>query len=172
MPTDTRWTIAVAIVMPSRTGQTLNRVAKVSAMSWDLSPSSGTKMTPNETTVLMKTASTGDAGPSVRPGRGRETSTRQSSAWIEGLARLAGTRPIGRTGTRACQCVDRVVGGYSPSLRPRYRGRRRRSRPGRGDRPHPCGRDLLPHRVDRRSSRDDDLPTPPATAEERPTRGR
>ena len=59
MATDTRWTTAVAIVMPMSTGHTLKRVAKVSAMSWDLSPSSATKMTPKETSVLMNTASTG-----------------------------------------------------------------------------------------------------------------
>ncbi len=59
MPTDTRCTIAVATVMPMSTGHTLKRVAKVRAMSWDLSPSSATKMTPKETSVLMSTASTG-----------------------------------------------------------------------------------------------------------------
>jgi hypothetical protein len=58
MATEARWTIAVAIVMPRRTGHTLKRVAKVRAMSWDLSPSSATKMTPKETSVLTKTAST------------------------------------------------------------------------------------------------------------------
>src|SRR3954447_23181894 len=62
MPTETRWTTAVAIVMPSRTGHTLKRVAKVIAMSWDLSPSSATKMTPKATRVLTRTASTGPAG--------------------------------------------------------------------------------------------------------------
>src|SRR3954454_11600971 len=49
--------------MPTRTVQTLNRVAKVSAMSWDLSPSSATKMTPNARSVLVRTASTGRYGP-------------------------------------------------------------------------------------------------------------
>ena len=124
MPTDARCTTAVAIVMPMSTGHTLKRVAKVRAMSWDLSPSSATKMTPKETSVLMRTASTDGWGLS-RSGRGRrETSTRQHAAWVEGLARLAGgaARPdIGRrTGVR--QYVDRDIGGYSPSLPQDYRG--------------------------------------------------
>src|SRR3954453_16545381 len=45
MPTETRCTNAVAAVMPISTGTGLKRVAKVSAISCDLSPSSATKMT-------------------------------------------------------------------------------------------------------------------------------
>jgi hypothetical protein len=40
-----RWTSAVAAVIPASTGSARNRVAKVSAMSWLLSPSSATKIT-------------------------------------------------------------------------------------------------------------------------------
>src|SRR4051794_11480237 len=41
------------------------------------------------------------------------------AAWIEGLARLAGAGPRGRTSAGRAgvgQCVDRDIGGYSPSL--------------------------------------------------------
>src|SRR4051794_38123234 len=118
--TDTRCTIAVATVMPTSTGHTLKRVAKVNAMSWDLSPSSATKMTPNARSVLARTASTGRYGPlSSVPGRGARTSTRHIAAWIEGLARLEdqAARPDVRRITGVGQCVDRDIGGYSPSLR-------------------------------------------------------
>ena len=37
------------MVMPMRIGSGLYRVAKASAMSWDLSPSSATKITPKLT---------------------------------------------------------------------------------------------------------------------------
>src|SRR3954454_18803450 len=118
MATDTRCTIAVAAVMPSSTGHTLKRVAKVRAMSWDLSPSSATKMTPKATRVLVRTASTGAL--LVRPGPRRGPRSRHTYAWIEGLARLAGAGPHGRTPpgwTGPRQYVDRDIGGYSPSLR-------------------------------------------------------
>src|SRR3954454_14946169 len=97
MPTDTRCTIAVAAVMPMITGHTLKRAAKVIAMSWDLSPSSATKMTPNETSVLMKTASTGRLGLS-RSGRAEALDLDPAACClVEGLARLAGAGPRGRT---------------------------------------------------------------------------
>ena len=148
MPTDTRCTTAVAMVMPRSTGQTLKRVAKVSAMSWDLSPSSATKMTPKATSVLTRTASTGRWASLVRPGRRRETSTRQRAAWIEGLARLAGAGPRGRTSagrTGVRQHVDRDIGGYSPSLTLRLpavapAGAPARERDGRLTRARPAGR--------------------------------
>src|SRR3954453_5793334 len=98
MATDTRWTIAVAIVMPMRTGQTLNRVAKVSAMSWDLSPSSATKMTPKETTGLMRTASAARGGPFGSGRGGADTPAPAAFSLVEGPPRPAGAGPHGRTG--------------------------------------------------------------------------
>src|SRR3954451_303500 len=77
-------------------------------------------MTPNARSVLARTASTGRYGP-LWSDRGEiaRTSTRHvlpgskvSPAWK--------TRPHGRTSaaTGVGQCVDRDIGGYSPSLRP------------------------------------------------------
>src|SRR4051812_13980261 len=104
--------------MPMRTGHTLKRVAKVNAMSWDLSPSSATKMTPNARSVLARTASTGRFGPLWSDRGERKPSTRHIAAWIEGLARLEdqAARPDVRRRTGVGQCVDRDIGGYSPSL--------------------------------------------------------
>src|SRR3954468_7263971 len=119
MPTEERGTTAVAVVMPRRTGHTRKRVAKVRAMSWDLSPSSATKMTPKARRVLTRTASTVRDGP-LRSGRARcDTSTRHACMpWVEGLARLPGQAARPDVG-RSCgvgQRVDRDIGGYSPSL--------------------------------------------------------
>src|SRR3954447_4608906 len=104
--------------MPTRTGHTLKRVAKVSAMSWDLSPSSATKMTPKAISVLANTASTGRYGPLWSDRARQETSTRHvlpgskvSPAWQNQAA-----RPDVRRRTGVGQCVDRDIGGYSPSL--------------------------------------------------------
>ena len=44
MPTDIACTTAVAVVMPASTTRIGNRVAKVRAINWLLSPSSATKM--------------------------------------------------------------------------------------------------------------------------------
>ncbi|CAB4732432.1 unannotated protein [freshwater metagenome] len=44
MPTDTACTTAVAVVMPASTTRIGNRVAKVRAINWLLSPSSATKI--------------------------------------------------------------------------------------------------------------------------------
>jgi hypothetical protein len=72
-----RWTSAVAAVIPASTGSARNRVAKVSAMSWLLSPSSATKITAR----LTRNAVTAQLlrvphvllvqGPQVRAGRRR-----------------------------------------------------------------------------------------------------
>src|SRR3954453_4378270 len=104
--------------MPTSTGHTLKRVAKVNAMSWDLSPSSATKMTPNARSVLARTASTGRYGPLWSDRVRGEDLDPAHTAWIEGLARLENqaARPDVRRGTGVCQCVDRDIGGYSPSL--------------------------------------------------------
>src|ERR1700754_3154290 len=52
MPTEARWTMAVAAVMPTSTSRTRYRAANVIAISWLLSPSSATKIT----AVLSRTA--------------------------------------------------------------------------------------------------------------------
>src|SRR4051812_2187518 len=96
MPTDTRCTIAVARVMLTRTGHTLKRVAKVNAMSWDLSPSSATKMTPKALRVLTRTASTGRYGPLWSDRDEKRDLVPARAAWIEGLARLEPGRAAGR----------------------------------------------------------------------------
>ena len=49
MPTEIAWVIAVAMVMPMSTRQAEKRVENARAMSWLLSPSSATKMTPKAT---------------------------------------------------------------------------------------------------------------------------
>src|SRR4051794_39918001 len=128
MPTETACTTAVATVMPISTGQGLNRVAKVRAMSWDLSPSSATKMTAKLIARAARKTSTrtnpGIGGPGgsctgrLRPGR-RENSQ------VEGLARpgMRAARPD--TGNRH-QHVDRDIGSYSPS---RYQHNHRTPRP-------------------------------------------
>lgn len=54
MITDTRWTSAVATVIPIKTGTVLNLMANVMAISWLLSPSSAMKIT----AVLSRRAST------------------------------------------------------------------------------------------------------------------
>src|SRR3954454_10890359 len=87
-------------------------------MSWDLSPSSATKMTPNARSVLARTASTVRYGPLWSDRVRGEDLDPAHTAWIEGLARLENqaARPDVRRGTSVCQCVDRDIGGYSPSL--------------------------------------------------------
>src|SRR3954452_23995619 len=118
MPTETRWTTAVAIVMPRRTVHTRYRVAKVSAMSCDLSPSSATKMTPKESRVLYRTASTKD-GP-LWSGR-IEARDLDPTAELSGLGpppprRKDAARPAGVRKTGVRQYVDRHIGASSPSL--------------------------------------------------------
>src|ERR1700754_1364155 len=54
MPTETRCTSAVAAVIPISTGHSRKRVAKVSAISCDLSPSSATKMTAKLSAVAAR----------------------------------------------------------------------------------------------------------------------
>src|SRR4051795_7577663 len=118
MATEARWTIAVAMVMPSRTGHTLKRVAKVRAMSWDLSPSSATKMTPKETSVLMKTASTEPSG--LSDPAGTEMRDLDPACCLDRRSRpprrSGAARPDVRRRTGVGQYVDRDIGGYSPSL--------------------------------------------------------
>src|SRR4051794_16520179 len=102
--------------MPTSTGHTLKRVAKVNAMSWDLSPSSATKMTPNARSVLARTASTGRYGLSgpyrdevrePRPGT-LLPGSKVSPAWR--------TRPHGRTsaGSPASVSVSTATLGATP----------------------------------------------------------
>ena len=74
MATDAACTTAVATVIPIRTGQGLNRVANVMAMSCDLSPSSATKITPK----LTASAATNPCiGTLPAPGAGTGRSYRQ-----------------------------------------------------------------------------------------------
>src|SRR3954454_23187497 len=89
-------------------------------MSWDLSPSSATKMTPNARSVLARTASTGRYGPLWSDRARGEDLDPAHDGWIEGLARLEdqAARPDVRRRTGIGQCVDRDIGGYSPSLPP------------------------------------------------------
>src|SRR6476620_1243439 len=81
-------------------------------MSWLLSPSSATKITPK----ARRMRATGSVRFSSRggstPGRSRDLpSTRRAAAGVEGLARLAEAFGTGPGGQR----VDPDVEGYSPS---------------------------------------------------------
>src|SRR3712207_1555022 len=104
--------------MPIRTGQGLKRVANVSAISWDLSPSSATKMTAKLTAVATRK-------PSIRcPSRlcGRDGTQgdldpAEDAARVEGLVRLD---EAAWPDARARQYVDHGVADYSPSLRRAY----------------------------------------------------
>ena len=107
--TDTRWTRAVATVMPISTGTARYRVANVNAISWLLSPSSATKITPKLTKIAVSTLNSSvvhrEEGPhGLRPGA--------SQHHVEGLARPANTGP-GRPGFIS-QRVDRPAGGLLP----------------------------------------------------------
>src|SRR4051794_10511255 len=105
--------------MPQMTGHTLKRVAKVRAMSCDLSPSSATKMTPKAMRVLRRTASTED-GPF---GSGRDEGTRPRPGSMLPGSKVSPALPeqgraAGPSAGAAGQYVDRDIGGYSPSLPP------------------------------------------------------
>src|SRR5512138_3000821 len=122
MPTETRCTSAVATVMPISTGTGLKRVAKVSAISCDLSPSSATKMTAKLSASAARKPFTKElpgyrdreegAG---RPRPGRQGTTAKSKV---SLASDEAARPDHEK-TRD-QHVDRDVGSYSPSRHQAY----------------------------------------------------
>src|SRR5690349_9180216 len=88
MPTETACTTAVATVMPIRTGTGLNRVAKVMAISWDLSPSSATKMTAKLSAVANRKPCMGTPGKQQTGARARgDLDPAGQIGQVEGLAR-------------------------------------------------------------------------------------
>src|SRR3954451_5158162 len=94
MPTETRCTSAVAAVIPINTGPGRKRVAKVSAMSCDLSPSSATKMTTKLSAAAARKSDKEHLP--VRAGRkgAGATSTRPCQhSQAEGLVRPGRTNP-------------------------------------------------------------------------------
>ncbi len=101
--------------MPISTGNVRYLVAKASAMSWDLSPSSATKMTPKLITSAARNPSM-MSFPDQAGGRCGDALDPAATAWVEGLARLAERGRVAGRVTR--QYVDHDVMGYSPSLRP------------------------------------------------------
>src|SRR4051812_41744717 len=119
MPTETRCTRAVATVMPISTGHGLNRVAKVRAMSWDLSPSSATKMTAK----LIASAARKPSTKKLPVSRDREEVCAQGDL-DPAVVRTAKSKvslasdEAARPDTRGRQHVDRDIGSYSPSRVP------------------------------------------------------
>ena len=137
MATDARCTTAVATVMPISTGIGLNRVAKVSAISWDLSPSSATKMTPKLTTSAAKNPSMtsfpfmpggGTGAPSTRlqqPESKVSPASETEAAWPDAERTSMSTTTLGATPLRAVSLSDHRPGpvpraGWtgSPALAP------------------------------------------------------
>jgi hypothetical protein len=85
--TENAWTTAVAIVMPMRTLVALYRVANAMAISWLLSPSSATKITPKlsrKASIGLKPAGAlfGNGGWDRIPGQ-IEAAARSRAAKIE-----------------------------------------------------------------------------------------
>src|SRR5215207_5301497 len=127
MPTETACTTAVATVMPISTGTGLKRVANVSAMSCDLSPSSATKITAKLSAVATRNPSMRTPGEQQTGARARGDLDPAGTeiGQVEGLARPGLPRPPGRALEQQSQYVDHDVGSYSPSRDQPYRPRRR-----------------------------------------------
>src|SRR4051812_36573151 len=116
MPTDTRCTSAVAAVIPISTGPGRKRVAKVSAMSCDLSPSSATKMT----TKLSAAAARKSDKEHLPVRAGRKGAGRPRPGHVSTAKPKVSSAPVERTRDRPAgrlprQYVDRDAQDYSPS---------------------------------------------------------
>ena len=101
--TEAAWVIAVAIVMPMSTRHAGKRVAKASAMSWLLSPSSATKITPK---LIAKACTVG--APRGSGTGSRLTSTRHAWYQVEGLARPPAAGPADRVPQGTSVSIDRL----------------------------------------------------------------